>query len=100
MLSDEAKSAGFHPIFGTHDDAAARAIMNMANEQGWKSGEYEFEMLYGVRPKLQVDMRDDRQRVRLYLPFGEDWWPYAARRIGENPRNALFVMQAVAGSRP
>jgi proline dehydrogenase len=99
MLSDRARSAGFYPIFGTHDDAAARAIINMADKQGWKSGEYELEMLYGVRPRLQEDMRDAGQRVRLYLPFGEDWWPYAARRIGENPRNALFVLRAVAGSR-
>lgn len=64
---------------------------------GWGRDEFEFEMLYGVRPSLQKDVIERGCRLRLYVPFGEHWWPYTARRVGENPRNALFVARAVLG---
>lgn len=48
-------------------------------------------MLYGVRPPLQRRLVSRGFTVRLYLPFGTDWWPYTARRIGENPANALKI---------
>ncbi len=55
-------------------------------------------MLYGVRPELQRSVVERGFRLRLYVPFGEQWWPYSARRIGENPRNALLVARAVIGA--
>jgi len=99
MLSGKARAAGFRPVFGTHDEKVARQVIDLARLRGWQPGEYEFEMLYGVRPELRDELRDRGERVRLYLPFGEQWWPYAARRVGENTRNARFVLQALAGSR-
>ncbi len=99
MLSEEARSSGFVPVFTTHDDAMIGPIEALAESHGWSVADYEFEMLYGVRTALQQALRDAGFRVRLYLPYGEDWWPYAARRIGETPRNAVFVARALLAGR-
>ncbi len=95
MLSPEARDAGARPVFGTHDDRIMAELRDLARENGWQQGQYEFEMLYGVRPALQRDLANAGEAVRLYLPFGRDWWPYAVRRVGENPRNAWLVMKAL-----
>jgi proline dehydrogenase len=95
MLSAEAKASGFRPVFGTHDDALIAEIRLIAKNAGWQPGAYEFEMLYGVRTGLQRQLRQQGEQVRLYLPFGRDWWPYAVRRVGESPRNAALLARAV-----
>ena len=75
MLSPAAREAGFLPVFGTHDDRLAGAIMTLARERGWAPQAFEFEMLYGVRPDWQLALRQLGYAVRVYLPFGQDWWP-------------------------
>jgi proline dehydrogenase len=95
MLGAAAKAAGFRPVFGTHDDALIGEIRLIAKNGGWSPGAYEFEMLYGVRAELQKQLREQGEQVRLYLPFGRDWWPYAVRRVGESPRNAALLARAV-----
>jgi proline dehydrogenase len=95
MLSIEAKQSGFRPVFGTHDDALIAEIRLIAKNGGWQPRQYEFEMLYGVRGELQRQLREEGEQVRLYLPFGRDWWPYAIRRVGESPRNAALLGRAV-----
>jgi proline dehydrogenase len=97
MLSTDAKRSGFRPVFGTHDDALIAEIRLIAKSNGWQPGAYEFEMLYGVRTELQRDLHRQGEHVRLYLPFGRDWWPYAVRRVGESPRNALLLARAAVG---
>ena len=67
----------------------------IARERNWPAGSYEFEMLYGVRPSLQRSLAARGERVRVYLPFGRDWWPYAVRRVGENPRNGWLLARAL-----
>jgi proline dehydrogenase len=94
MLSAEAREAGFYPSFGTHDDAIGREIVRIATANGWRPGEYEIEFLYGVRPAWQRELRQQDVAVRVYLPFGTDWWPYVMRRLGENPRNILLLTRA------
>ncbi|WP_025135438.1 proline dehydrogenase family protein [Achromobacter sp. DH1f] len=96
MLSPAARAAGFLPVFGTHDDRLAGAIMALARERGWAPDAFEFEMLYGVRPDWQLALRRLGYNVRVYLPFGADWWPYAIRRVGENPRNAWLLARSLA----
>lgn len=96
MLSPAAREAGFLPVFGTHDDRLAGAIMMLARERGWAPDDFEFEMLYGVRPDWQLALRRLGYNVRVYLPFGADWWPYAIRRVGENPRNAWLLARSLA----
>lgn len=96
MLSPAARQTGFLPVFGTHDDRLAGAVMALARERGWAPDDFEFEMLYGVRPDWQLALRRLGYNVRVYLPFGADWWPYAIRRVGENPRNAWLLARALA----
>lgn len=94
LLSDEARSNGAFPVFGTHDHAMIDAVGRMAQERGLGPEAYEVEMLYGVRDAYQRELVKRGVQLRVYLPFGKDWWPYSVRRIGENPRNALFVLRA------
>lgn len=95
MLSHEARESGFYPVFGTHDDRLAGAILTLARERGWAPDAFEFEMLYGVRPDWQLALRGLGYNVRVYLPFGADWWPYAIRRVGENSRNAWLLARSL-----
>ena len=99
MLSMEALASGFYPIFATHNVPLIREIRSMARVSGWAPGSYEFEMLYGVRPRLQDALVARGERLRLYLPFGEAWWPYAVRRVGENPRNVTMLARALVATR-
>lgn len=96
MLSAEARARGFYPVFGTHDRRLVEEIIRIASAAGWEKDRYEFEMLYGVGVDLQDRLVHAGEHLRLYLPFGRDWWPYAARRIGESPRNAMLVLRSIA----
>lgn len=91
MLSADAKRSGLYPIFATHDDQLVSRIAATAQASGWGADEYEFEMLFGVREEWQRRLRAQGLSLRLYLPFGEDWWAYAVRRLGESPRNLLLL---------
>jgi proline dehydrogenase len=95
MLSKDARKAGFYPMFATHDDRMIDHIINVASSRKWKKNEYEFEMLYGVRSGYQRQLVRSGEQLRLYLPFGTDWWPYAVRRVGESPKNAKFLIRSL-----
>jgi proline dehydrogenase len=97
MLSNKAREGGIFPVFATHNEELIDSIRKLARESGCAPGQYEFEMLYGVRPALQASILDAGDQLRLYVPYGVNWWPYTARRIGENPRNLAFVWRALAG---
>ncbi len=98
MLSKEAYKTGFYPIFGTHDDRMIDKIIKIAQNRKWKKDEYEFEMLYGVRREYQEELVGSGELLRLYLPFGTDWWPYAVRRVGESAKNAKFLIKSLFGT--
>ncbi len=95
MLSQEARDSGFYPVIATHDTRLQDFTRNEAARNGWAAGDYEFEMLLGVRSDVARGLAGQGERVRLYLPFGRDWWPYAIRRIGENPANAILLGRSV-----
>mgnify|MGYP001627466397 CR=1 FL=1 len=97
MLSREARDHGFYPIVATHDDRLHAYARERAAANGWAQGEYEFEMLLGVRSDVAEALAAQGERVRLYVPFGRDWWPYAVRRIGENPANAWLLARSAMG---
>jgi len=97
MLSPAAKAAAFTPIFATHDTDLQEYAIDQASQQGWPKGSYAFEMLYGARPDVATNLAQRGEHIRLYLPFGEDWWPYAVRRIGENPKNMLLLLRGFLG---
>lgn len=93
LLSGEARRQRVYPVFGTHDHRLHAAIAACAARNGWKPDEWEFEMLLGARDDVARDLVRQGHRVRLYVPFGRDWWPYAMRRIGENPRSIGLVLR-------
>ena len=78
----------------THDDGIQAEAMAVARQNGWPQGSYEFEMLLGVRSDIAEGLAQQGERVRLYVPFGRDWWPYAVRRIGENPANGSLLARS------
>jgi proline dehydrogenase len=101
MFSRQARDGGFYPIVATHDTWLHEHALECAARGGWAAGSFEFEMLFGVRTDVAQALAKNGHKVRLYLPFGRDWWPYAVRRIGENPRNALLLARsAIAGGEP
>lgn len=95
MLSPQAKVSSFYPIFGTHDEEMIEKIITYGDEMGWKRDAYEFEFLLGVRDVLQDKLVGRGCRLRLYVPFGTEWWAYSVRRVGENPRNGLFLLRSL-----
>ncbi|HMT14492.1 MAG TPA: proline dehydrogenase family protein [Aestuariivirga sp.] len=97
MLSPAARAAGFYPIIATHDDTLHEEAVVLARANGWRPHDYEFEMLMGVRSDVAARLAARGERVRLYLPFGVDWFPYAMRRIGENPRNGVLLARSLLG---
>jgi proline dehydrogenase len=99
LLSPEARTRGVYPAFGTHDEKMMAYARRVAETNGWRPSEWEVEMLMGVRPTLQRRLAAEGVAVRLYLPFGERFWPYTIRRVGENPRNLGFVLHALRPSR-
>ncbi len=95
MFSPEAFKSGFYPIVATHDEALHAYAIEQAEAGGWPKDRYEFEMLLGVREESARALAARGERVRLYLPFGRDWWPYAVRRIGEYPGNARLLLRSL-----
>ena len=90
---------GTHPAFATHDPSMIDATSVYARECGLPTAAFEFQMLYGVRRDLQRALRDQGYGVRIYLPFGRQWFPYFMRRLGERPANVRFVVKSLMHER-
>jgi len=86
---------GVYPAIATHDPAIIGEARGYATERGIASDKFEFQMLYGVRRDLQNELVAAGYRVRVYVPFGKEWFPYFMRRLGERPANLLFVVRAI-----
>ena len=87
LLSEDALVDGVYPAFATHDGDLVNRLRRLMTRNGWNADDCEFEMYLGVREDFQRAVRGRGHRVRLYVPFGPDWWPYAARRVGESRAN-------------
>jgi proline dehydrogenase len=83
-------SGVYHGI-ATHDEAMIEAATQYAAEQSIDRDSFEFQMLYGVRRDLQKKLVAEGYRVRVYVPFGTEWYPYFMRRLAERPANVLFL---------
>jgi proline dehydrogenase len=77
----------------THDEAMIAAAKAYARQHGIAPERFEFQMLYGVRRDLQRKLVQEGYRVRVYVPFGREWYPYFMRRLAERPANLLFLMK-------
>jgi proline dehydrogenase len=77
--------------FGTHDDRLITQLGDRAQSRG------EIQLLYGVRSELAAQLVKEGWRVRIYTPYGADWWPYSLRRMAERPANLRFVLRSLLG---
>ncbi|HXZ13906.1 MAG TPA: proline dehydrogenase family protein [Candidatus Sulfotelmatobacter sp.] len=88
-------ASGIYHGIATHDPRMVRATKNFAREKQIASGQFEFQMLYGIRTDLQRKLVKQGYRVRVYIPFGTDWFPYFMRRLAERPANLTFFLRAM-----
>lgn len=95
LLLDE----GHYPAIATHDPAMIDATKAYAARRGYPADRFEFQLLYGIRRDLQATLVAEGYRVRVYVPFGREWYPYVMRRLGERPANLWFVVRSVLGER-
>jgi proline dehydrogenase len=93
-------SEGKYPGLATHDEAMIRATIEYAKEQGIPKSAYEFQMLYGIRRDLQRKLIDEGYNMRVYVPFGEAWYPYLMRRMAERPANLFFILDSMIRESP
>ena len=90
---------GTYPAIATHDDRLIEATTRFAREQQIATDRFEFQMLYGIRRDLQERLLRDGYRVRIYVPYGTEWYPYLMRRLAERPANLLFFLRSVIRER-
>ena len=86
------KSDTYHAI-ATHDPKMIQATKEFARKENITADKYEFQMLYGIRRDLQDQLIREGYRVRIYVPYGNEWYSYLMRRMAERPANLLFVMR-------
>ncbi|HXR98143.1 MAG TPA: proline dehydrogenase family protein [Terriglobales bacterium] len=85
-------SGTYHAI-ATHDEKIIEATTRYAQQQAIPASGFEFQMLYGIRRDLQQKLQAEGWRVRVYIPFGPEWYPYFMRRLAERPANLLFLLK-------
>lgn len=95
LLLDE----GTYPAIATHDERLIADTREYAAARGIASDRFEFQMLYGIRRDLQASLIESGYLMRVYVPFGRQWFPYFMRRLGERPANVGFVLRALVSER-
>jgi proline dehydrogenase len=85
-----------YAMIATHDERLIDHVLRQVIRTGRAPGTYEFQMLFGVRRELQRRLTSDGYRVRVYVPFGNQWYPYLMRRIAERPANVRFFLESLA----
>jgi len=99
MLLEKLLLTGTYPAIATHDPAMLARAQRFASEHQIASDRFEFQMLYGIRRDLQTALVQQGYRVRVYIPFGRQWFPYFMRRLGERPANVAFVLRGLMQDR-
>lgn len=92
-LAKSLLTTGEDPAIATHDDHIIDAVEQFVAAKNIGRDRFEFEMLYGIRRDLQRRLVNEGYRLRLYVPFGEAWYPYFMRRLAERPANLLFFVR-------
>ncbi len=88
---------GAYPAIATHDPHLIDATRTFAALHGIGPDRFEFQMLYGIRRDLQQRLVADGYRLRVYIPFGREWYPYFMRRLAERPENVAFALRGIFG---
>lgn len=87
---------GASPALATHDPRMIQAATDLVEHEHLDRHRFEFQMLYGVRRDLQEQLVKAGYRVRIYVPYGREWYPYFMRRLAERPANVMFILRSVA----
>jgi proline dehydrogenase len=87
--------SGIYHGIATHDPAMIRATKDFVRERNIGREQFEFQMLYGIRTDLQQQLVREGYRLRVYIPFGTDWFPYFMRRLAERPANLVFFLRSL-----
>jgi len=95
-LTERLLRSGVYPAIATHDERLIEAAKRFADREGISRDGFEFQMLYGIRRDLQRVLVRDGYRVRIYTPFGTQWYGYMMRRLAERPANMWFVLKNMA----
>jgi proline dehydrogenase len=88
-------AGGVYPALATHDGGLIGRLVRWAEAEGIGRDRYEFQMLYGVRRDLQAQLLERGYRVRVYVPYGSQWYPYFMRRLAEKPANVTFMLRSL-----
>lgn len=88
-------TSGLYHGIATHDEAMIEETKQFVDERGLGRESFEFQMLYGIRRDLQAQLVAEGYRVRVYVPFGSEWYPYFMRRLAERPANVLFLAKSL-----
>ena len=91
--------ADAYPAAATHDPEMIDAVKAFATERGIAKDRFEFQMLHGIRRDLQRSLVEDGYRMRVYVPYGTEWYPYFMRRLAERPANVLSLLRSLFGER-
>ncbi|MGQ5415517.1 proline dehydrogenase family protein [Nocardioides sp. MAHUQ-72] len=84
-----------YPMIATHDPRMVEIASSLASRYGRAQGSYEFQMLYGIRPEEQKRLADAGETVRVYIPYGLEWYGYLMRRLAERPQNLSFFLKSL-----
>jgi proline dehydrogenase len=99
-LVDKQLAAGAYAAIATHDEACVQLALASIDRLRVPKDRYEFQMLLGVDPVLRASLLDAGHRLRVYVPYGKDWYAYSTRRLKENPSIARHVLRSMAGLGP
>lgn len=91
LLMDE----GTYPAIASHDEAMIAATLDYVKERQIANDRFEFQMLYGIRRERQLELARQGYNVRIYVPYGREWYPYFMRRLAERPANMIFFLTAL-----
>jgi len=85
--------SGLYHAIATHDEAIINAAREFAAARNIPKDRFEFQMLYGIRRDIQQELAENGYNVRIYIPYGNRWYPYFMRRLAERPANLLFILR-------
>jgi len=88
-------AGGGYPMVATHDPRLVAISAFLANRNGLAAGDFEYQMLYGIRPEEQRRLAGAGSTVRVYVPYGQEWYGYLMRRLAERPANVAFFARAL-----
>ncbi len=88
-----------YPMIATHDPRLVKIASALATRNGRMPGTYEFQMLFGIRTEEQKRLADSGEKVRVYLPYGDEWYGYLMRRLAERPSNLTFFLRSLVSQK-